>query len=256
MAKKKAHYDKIAAGYAASTKRPMRQYYYFPTLRKNIKSLKGNDVLDLACGEGISSRLWRDLGAKSVTGLDISAKLLAAARQTEKNLLNKKKIKQAIKYERADMFTSNLSNYYGNFDVVTIIMATHYAGRRTQLKKLFQDAARCLRSRGRLYILMARPEALRDGYHAYGVDYVPATKSEGAGTSVTISDLRGHKLWQAINYYWSRQTYEKLLRTAGFRPRWRPVYIDPAGVKKFGQRFWRYLRQHPYYAFLQGEKVK
>ncbi len=252
----KSHYDKIAAGYAESTKRPMRQYYYFPTLKKNIGSLKGKDVLDLACGEGVSARLWRDLGVKSVTGLDISAKLLAAARREERELSKKKKIKRAITYARADIFSDELGRYYGKFDVVTIIMAVHHAARLAQLKKLFRDAARCLRPRGKVYILMARPETFRDGYHAYGVSYTLSGKREGSAVLVTVSDLTGKRLWRAVNYYWSSQTYEKLLRVAGFKTRWRPVYIDPAGVKKFGPRFWRYLRRRPYYAFLQGEKGK
>lgn len=49
-----------------------------------LGDLTGKSVLDLACGEGIYSRQIMAAGAMSVTGVDISAEMIALAEQEER----------------------------------------------------------------------------------------------------------------------------------------------------------------------------
>ena len=51
---------------------------------KTVGSARGLDVLDVACGEGRTSRALMERGAASVVGTDISAEMVAEAKKAER----------------------------------------------------------------------------------------------------------------------------------------------------------------------------
>ncbi|MFH1211446.1 MAG: class I SAM-dependent methyltransferase, partial [Candidatus Woesearchaeota archaeon] len=75
-----AEYDFVADEYEAWTKGPLRKYAWQETVKRNIGSLKGKNVLDLACGTGVSTEILYSLDAEKITGLDISEEELKIAR--------------------------------------------------------------------------------------------------------------------------------------------------------------------------------
>ncbi|MFC6101917.1 class I SAM-dependent methyltransferase [Olivibacter domesticus] len=85
-------------------------------LKEILPDLKGKDVLDLGCGFGWHCRYATEKGAASVTGIDISEKMLKKAKEI--NHL------QGIKYERTALedavFPAN------HFDVVFSSLTLHY----------------------------------------------------------------------------------------------------------------------------------
>ena len=68
MANAKEEYNKCAIGYEKATIRPMRKFAYEPTILNAIGNLNGEIVLDIACGEGVSSRMIKQFGAKKIIG--------------------------------------------------------------------------------------------------------------------------------------------------------------------------------------------
>jgi len=56
-----------------------------PAIIETLGNVKNKKILDIACGEGDSSRLIASQGA-IVTGLDISSNMIQAARQRSKNI--------------------------------------------------------------------------------------------------------------------------------------------------------------------------
>lgn len=52
-----------------------------PALRRLLPALQGKDVLDLGCGAGGTCRYLLERGAASVTGIDLSARMIAQAKQ-------------------------------------------------------------------------------------------------------------------------------------------------------------------------------
>ena len=52
-----------------------------PVLMKMLPDLKGRSVLDIGCGMGQHAMQYATLGAERVLGIDISAKMLAYARE-------------------------------------------------------------------------------------------------------------------------------------------------------------------------------
>lgn len=64
-------FDKIASDYIKGIeKRVYRNYLVYPTFEKVLGNIKGKTVLDMACGNGYSSRFIKNLGAKKVIGTD------------------------------------------------------------------------------------------------------------------------------------------------------------------------------------------
>lgn len=88
----------------------------WPVLREMLPELEGKAVLDLGCGYGWHCRYAREMGARSVLGIDISAKMLEEARrQTDDS---------AITYEQAAIEDIDMPD--GQFDVVLSSLALHY----------------------------------------------------------------------------------------------------------------------------------
>lgn len=118
-----------------------------PATFKLIGDVRGQRVLDVACGEGYNTRILARKGAK-VTGVDFSEKLIDLAKQEEA------KEELGISYyvlDAADLNKEFSSNY---FDLVTCFMALqdikHY-------KKVIFEVDRVLKKRGRFICSIPHP---------------------------------------------------------------------------------------------------
>jgi SAM-dependent methyltransferase len=96
-------------------------------LYKSLGDLKGKSLLDFGCGEGIDSVIYAALGAK-VTGVDISAELIAAARQRAK--LDGVE----VEFVAGDILQLNLPAY----DVVVAGAVLHHVDLRVVLPRLLK----------------------------------------------------------------------------------------------------------------------
>lgn len=88
----------------------------WPSLRAMLPPLAGLDVLDLGCGLGYHCRWAVEAGAKSVTGVDLSERMLAEAASRSPGL--------PIRYVRADLETYAPAK--GAYDLVFSSLAVHY----------------------------------------------------------------------------------------------------------------------------------
>lgn len=75
-------YDPIANWYDQKMQEGGAGAWAFPSLFKLIGDIDGQDVCDLACGEGRVTRLLAQQGARA-TGIDLSAELIGIAREKE-----------------------------------------------------------------------------------------------------------------------------------------------------------------------------
>ena len=71
-------YEDIGQKYNDVKSTPIVKFIEVPTFISMLSELKGSKVLDLACGSGFYSRMIKNLGAKSVTGVDLSSTMIAA----------------------------------------------------------------------------------------------------------------------------------------------------------------------------------
>lgn len=120
-----------------------RQYSPGRTWEATARALIGlqdlGDVLDIACGDGVLAEMMAG-HARSITGVDISPTLIAAARARLKG-------EQHVRLLEADMHKLPLEP--ARFDHVFLMHALAYA-RHPQ--DVLREAARMLRPRGRLVI--------------------------------------------------------------------------------------------------------
>ncbi len=90
--------------------------FELPTLFSMMPDLNGKKVLDLGCGAGERCLDYLKLGAVSVTGIDISAKMLDVARKEHSD----------PKITYINMAMEDIGSIDETFDVVISSLALHY----------------------------------------------------------------------------------------------------------------------------------
>ena len=90
--------------------------FELPTLFSMMPDLNGKKVLDLGCGSGERCLDYLRLGAASVTGIDISSKMLDAARKEHSD----------PKITYINMAMEDIGSIDDTFDVVISSLALHY----------------------------------------------------------------------------------------------------------------------------------
>ncbi|MEK6805496.1 MAG: metalloregulator ArsR/SmtB family transcription factor [Pseudomonadota bacterium] len=124
------------------------------TARTLISLLKLGDTLDIAAGDGVLAELIAG-HAKSVTCVDISATLIAAAKKRLHAFHN-------VSFVEADMHDIPLKS--GGYDQVFVMHALAYSQKPQQVLK---EAARLLKSGGRLVIAALNQHTHKVAMEAY-----------------------------------------------------------------------------------------
>ncbi|MEI8348557.1 MAG: class I SAM-dependent methyltransferase [Candidatus Omnitrophota bacterium] len=229
-------YDDIAQKYAEALKSIKRKYTLEETFLDCVGKIEGKNILDVACGEGYYARLLKTRGANKVVGVDISASMLAIARDQEK-------IKPlGVEYE---CFNAASLPVLGKFDVVTAAFLLHYSKTKEELSEICKNVCLNLKPGGKFVTLNlnpAQPLQLDKRYDSTIIATGPLR--EGAVLKVTLY-LDSRKICSFDNYHWAKRTYEAALSRAGFDGvNWRDIKVSKEGIEKFGSDFWQdYLRQ-------------
>jgi 2-polyprenyl-3-methyl-5-hydroxy-6-metoxy-1,4-benzoquinol methylase len=242
-------YDAIAQGYQEATKRELRSLTLEPTIIKHLGDLSGKKVLDLACGEGYSARLCRNLGAERVVGIDVSPKEIDMARKLEFGVEKESQIEYLVGDVSADI------DVVDKFDVITAIMLLHYSDTKEKMAQMIKNISSHLKKGGTFFTTMPNPEITTD-YNNYGVKLQFKGKNEGASFTTTLCDFSGKELCSFTNYHWTKKTYQKLLEENGFTVEWLDILVSSNGIKKYGEKFWLDFKALPVYAAIRAVKIK
>lgn len=159
----------------------------WPALKSMLPGLPGKRVVDLGCGFGWFCRWARAAGAAEVLGLDVSANMLARARETTSD--------PAITYRQADLETLELPAE--SFDLAYSSLTLHYL---EQPGRLFATVHRALVPGGSLVFSTEHPL-----YTEPGPDYL----DEGPRTTDWLA--KG-----VVKQHRTLATYLNLLIAAGF----------------------------------------
>lgn len=130
-----------------------------PALFSLCHNLKDKKIIDLGCGYGENCKSFIEMGARHVTGIDISKKMLDVAK-TENSHEN-------IKY--INMSMSDLHELKSSFDVVLSSLAFHYV---KDFDKLLFDIHNILTDNGELIFSQEHPltTALKDMSNCWSKD--------------------------------------------------------------------------------------
>ncbi len=235
-----AQYDAIAEGYQRTKESPLRRHIEAWSFDAMLPDLDGLRVLDLACGDGFYTRRIRKAGAAQVIGIDVSAEMirLAAELETAQPL--------GIEYRCASALSLPEQ---GEFDLVSAAYLLHYASNVDELSAMCGQVARQLAPGGWFVAINENPDQTPEqyaGYSQYGFNKSgPMPREEGS--PIHYSMISGRQLIRFDAYYYGRETYERVLRAAGFKDiEWLPLTLSPAGIAELGDEYWQeYLANPP-----------
>jgi 2-polyprenyl-3-methyl-5-hydroxy-6-metoxy-1,4-benzoquinol methylase len=236
-------YDAIAREYQATKESPLRLHIEAFSFFDMLGDPAGLRVLDLACGEGFYTRAIAKRGAKTVTGVDISAEMIALAKELEGAE------PLGIDYHCADVaaLATELPEL-GRFDLVSAAYLMHYSPDVSALRAMCEQIVAHLEPGGRFVCINENPEqtfAQHAGYTQYGFNKL-ATADQVDGARMTYAMVSGRQMIRFDVFYYTRATYEAVLRAAGFKEvRWLPLQLDPVAVEKYGTEYWQEYMSNP-----------
>jgi SAM-dependent methyltransferase len=226
-------YDNIALDYQKiSAAVPLREAEWY-SLRHRLGDLTGLSVLDLACGDGMGTRLIKRWGAARVVGVDISPQMIALAYQEEE-----------ARPLHIGYLVSDPATLFplGPFDRVTAAYLLHYAESRERLHRMAQTVYDNLEPGqhfvGSIANPLRPPEPVVD-HRKYGFSFrlLDETLREGANLRGTL--FLGERTVEFDFFWWPWRVYEEAFRTAGFRTcRTEPFLAPPDSVHERGEQFW------------------
>lgn len=171
-----------------------------------LGDVSGQDIIEFGCGTGRNLSALKALGARSVTGCDLSAGMLAEARKRDRtfHLLH------------VDM-GQPLPLPYGSADLALFCLSLEHV---SDLLAPFQEARRLLRPRGRLVLIEIHPFLTLNGVSAHFQD---------GGEEVRMPTV-AHEF----------SSYVAALATAGFHVtgcrEWRPRELGAVATPKVLKR--------------------
>jgi ubiquinone/menaquinone biosynthesis C-methylase UbiE len=225
-------YNHLSDLYHYAKKNPVKQHSEEFTFFEILGNVRGQSVLDLACGDGYYTRKIKMCGANLVVGVDISEKMIARAKKIEKTTCYN------IDYR---VFDACQSNTIGQFDTVTSVYLFPYARTLSMLKQMCNTMVRNLKPGGKMISVTLSPFISIDTLHAqihYDVEMITKDElTDGAIIQITIHSPQGGICFE--NTYWSQQTYEHALREAGFKTIvWHEPQISENGIQQHGTNYW------------------
>jgi toxoflavin synthase len=243
-----AQYDQIGDKVADWDVLPVRsEYIEGHTFFKALGSVKGRNVLDVACGDGLYTRQLKERGATRVAGVDISEEMIRSARRHEEARA------LGIEYHVADVADMPP---LGSFDIVTAIYLLHYAHSPEHMLRMCRSIHAHLKPGGSFVTYTFSPDFSAKGPNSthYGITMLdfPADPRDGQAISAELHT----KTPFTIHFsYWSRATHEQALREAGFHSiTWMRPECSPEGLSRYGREFWQDYIDNPHAMALRCER--
>jgi SAM-dependent methyltransferase len=209
------------------------------TFLSALPDLTGKSVLDVACGTGFYLRVFADLGAAKVVGVDSSAEMVAYANYMEG------KQPRGIEYRQLDAVDLPV---LGGFDIVTAVWLLGYADDPAALDRMTANLAANLAPGGTVVVLVPNPDAdfdiLSGPYGRYGYDVIKVGEP-GFRQPVSVRVL-DEPAFEFPSYFWPVGAFDGALRRAGLAEVTRAPTVVP--VDDRGEEFWADLRRSPSFA--------
>jgi toxoflavin synthase len=236
MPEQGAQYDHIGSKYDEYAQTATLKQAESYTVLRMTGPLAGKRVLDLACGLGFYTRLFKQRGAAQVLGIDISPEMVRLARAQEQAE------PLGVTYQVCD---ATALPTLGIFDLVTAMYLLNYATSTAQLRGMCRSAYDNLAPGGRFVAYTINPAytlSKPDGAQ-YGSYFRRLTLAGDRYVCDGVWVTQPPTAFQC--YQWSREAHERAVTEAGFRPcAWHPSEVSPADVARYGEAYWRDFREN------------
>lgn len=183
----------------------------WPNLKRLLALRPGENVLDLACGNGYFSRFLVETGAK-VTGVDVSAELIRRARARGPAAINY----SVLAAERLNLLADGL------YDKAICVLAIQNI---EKVKETFAEVRRVLKSGGKFFLVLNHPAFRLPHASEWGYDSVKKIQYRRLDQYLSESRAEiemnpgageGQAKIKTISFHRPLQYYFKLLANAGF----------------------------------------
>ncbi len=226
------NYNIIADMYKKTKTNLLRKYVEEFSVLKIVGEVQDQLVLDLACGDGHYSRMFKQMGAASVTGVDVSEMMIQRALEQEQQAT------LGIVYQMQDV--AQLGQI-GRFDLVTAVYLFPYANTRQMLQAMCCTISANLKLGGRLISALLNPTLQTQDLHIYknyGVSIsTPDELTNGVPVTAMLDSAEG--MLELSAYFWDEATYETALQQAGFSQiKWYPMQVSEVGLTAYGYDYW------------------
>jgi len=243
-------YDEIVDDFEKTESNLMRKYLEKATVLRVLKDVRGRAVLDLACGNGNYTRTIKEQGAAYVVGVDISEKMIARARLLEKE--------QPLGIEYLVRDVTELEQI-GLFDAITAVYLFPYAQTEQALVDIAQAIYSNLKPNGRLVTLTINPDITEKHATAlakYNVRMkVKDAIQDGMPIELILLNPTQRNPIHIVNYYWSRETYERVLKKVGFQKiEWHAMLVAEEGIKEYDENYWQEYLANPHTVVVECHK--
>ena len=242
-------FNELADTYHQTKENLLKRYSEEPTFMAAIGDLSGLDVLDLACGDGHFTRMFKRAGANRVVGVDIAENMIAGALAAESA--------EPLGIEYAVHDVASLPASLGEYDIVAATYLFHYAPNAAALGAMAQSIAGRLRPNGRLVVVGMSPALTAE--HLQPLDKYGALISaqtplgDGDAITVTIDTPVGPINFSCFHWTWA--AYRDAFGTAGLgKIEEYPMFVGDEGVAKYGAEFWAEYLANPALAVFVAQR--
>ncbi len=225
---------------------PLRQMSFY-TFFNVLGNVADKSILDLACGTGVLTRMFKS-ATKHVVGVDISEKMIEIARQEEA------REPLGIEYLVGDVLELGEID---QFDIVVAAFLLNYSQTKEQLLKMCQNIYGNLKPNGRFVTINGNvdmPAEVYPKWRKYSIiKSISGPLQEGTPITITF-DINGEQ-FSFDNYCLSKATYNWAFQEAGFREiHWHKQTISPESIEQFGEEFWRDALDYPMNVYIECVK--
>ena len=230
-----AEYDEIAQSYKTSKQLDFRKKVEEYTLISLVGDVSGLSILDLACGEGIYSRLLKSFGAKELLGVDVSSEMIQLAK-THKG-------REQCEFQVGNASCLDLNR---EFDLVIGMYLLNYAKSSEELSQFCSTVFNHLRKGGRFIGVNDNPFNTVKHYPFYlkygFTKHSSEDRQEGDPITYTMYNSDS-STFSFDNYYLSSNTHRRTFNEVGFTSfDWHPILLDPS---ESGNPFWDVFMKNP-----------
>lgn len=217
-----------------------------PNFRKLMPKVAHKTILDLGCGYGENDKYFKELGAKSILGIDISNHMIEIA--------NKENKMDGIEYQVMPM--EEISNIKQQFDIIISSLAFHYI---KDFDQLTSDIHALLKEEGTLVFSQEHPfttcvvytENLKKGYTMIDGKYY------GVFSDYNRSGKRT-KQWfeeEIVKYHRNFSEIVNTLVKNGFMIE---EFAEPIPSEETIAKNPKYVNQwdRPFFLFVKAKKIK
>lgn len=179
------------------------------TFYKTVGDITNLNILDIGCGEGHSTRILKKMGCSKILGIDISKKMINLAKKVEQEKC------MGLKYLCINALDIKKIQ---SFDLITVSLVLHYSKNKNELVRFVKNIFDNLKPNSRAIILndAGIKENLNYDFTKYGLTIKPLKNDIDDATPFKVTILGKKHHVSFINYYYSRNTYNRIFERTGF----------------------------------------